>query len=408
MNETPTIMIVDDRAENRVALQDALGRHGLEVAATGRHGINAHHVAAEVEPDIAFVGVEEPLARTIMTVDYIRDLKPSTVVVAYSSRKDAPFVRRVMQSGVSNLLHAPLREKELDAAIVKSLSDFARQRAASDAGKYAGGTVLAVVGQKGGIGKTTLATNLAAVIASQSHDSVLLIDLDTRFGDVAVMMDLDVEFTAANAARSISTLDRETFRAMLQHHESGAYVLPAPARPSDWVQVQPHDLANLIEFAAALFDYVILDTPGALDEGVAVAIEKASQVVVVTSLDLTSVKNTNLLMAYMEGRGVGRDRVVMTVTHNIRGQSVTTNDVEQLLETNADFEIPYDHNIVKGSQTGRPVVVENPTSRAAHTYAQFASQLTGERYELPVATPASGFMALLGLGHRDRELVGAR
>jgi pilus assembly protein CpaE len=395
-------MIVDDREENREALQFALGRFGVEIGAAVRHGINAHHVAAEIEPDIAFVGVEEPLARTIMTVDYIRDLNPATVVVAYSSRNEAGFVRRVMQSGVSNLLHAPLKERELDAAIEKALTDYARQQSARSTGKYAGGRVLAVVGQKGGIGKTTLATNLAAVLASQSSHSVLLIDLDTRFGDVAVMMDLEVEFTAANAARSIATIDRDSFRGMLQHHESGAYVLPAPARPRDWVEVQPHDLANLIEYAAALFDYVVLDTPGTLDEGVAVAIEKASEIVVVTSLDLTSVKNTNLLMAYMEGRGVERNQVFMTVTHNIRGQSVTTNDVEHLLDTNVDFEIPFDQDVVRGSQNGQPVVYENPTSKAAHTYARLASQLTGEQYELPEALPTAGLLSLFGLGRRDR------
>ncbi|MCA9822316.1 MAG: AAA family ATPase [Dehalococcoidia bacterium] len=407
MNESPRIMIVDDRSENRTALTEAFGRFGLRVAAACRHGINAHQVAAEIKPDIAFVGVEEPLARTILTVDYIRDLKPETIVVAYSTRNEAPFVRRVMQSGASNLLHAPLKQKDLDAAVEKSLGDFARRQAATASRGYAGGTVYAIIGQKGGIGKTTLATNLAAVLASQSHNSVLLIDLDTRFGDVAVMMDLEVEFTAANAARSLSTIDRDTFRAMLQLHESGAYVLPAPARPRDWVEVQPHDLANLIEYAAALFDYVIVDTPGTLDEGVAVAIEKASQVVVVTSLDLTSVKNTNLLMAYMEGRGVEREQVTMTVTHNIRGQSVTTGDVEHLLETAVDFEVPFDQDVIKGSQSGRPVVVENPTSRAAHTYAAFASHLTGERYEMPEAAPAASLLAFFGRARRERTLVGA-
>jgi pilus assembly protein CpaE len=400
-------MIIDDQAENRAQLRALFEGQGLDVMADGRHGIAAHHMAAEIEPDIAFVAVEEPLARTMLSVDYIRDLRPQSVVVAYSSETNPVFVRRVMQSGVADLLRAPISKQELVEAIFRAVETFQRNSMARAEGRQAGGTVFSIVGQKGGIGKTTLATNLAALLAQQGHDSVILIDLDTRFGDVAVMMDLPVEFTAANAARSIKGMDRETFRSMLQRHASGAYVLPAPARPSDWLNVEPHDLANLIEYAAALFDYVILDTPGALDEGVAVAIEMAAQVVVITSPDLASIKNTNLLMAYMEGRGVARERATITLTNNIRGQGVSPADVSRLLELDVDFEVPFATEIIRGSQAGQPVVMIDPTSNASRVYAELASRLTGKPVTLPEASRTPSPIAWFRFGRREPRALAA-
>jgi pilus assembly protein CpaE len=402
-------MIIDDQAEHRAQLRAVLTDQGLDVMADGRHGIAVHHLAGEIEPDIAFVAVEEPLVRTMLSVDYIRGLRPESIVVAYSTQDGPAFVRRVMQSGASDLLRAPLAKKELAAAIQRAVATYHRNRSAQEHGRHGGAVVLSVIGQKGGIGKTTLATNLAALLAQQGHDSVILIDLDTRFGDVAVMMDLPVEFTAANAARSINGMDRETFQSMLQRHDSGAYVLPAPARPSDWLNVEPHDLQALIEYAAALFDYIILDTPGTLDEGVAVAIDMATRVVVVTSPDLTSVKNTNLLMAYMEGREIDRDAVTIVLTNNIRGQGVTSNDVERMLELDVDFEIPFAQEIIKHSQAGQPVVTTDPGSRAARTYAELATMLTGKPVGLPEPRRSQAPLAWFRFGRKDsRALAGAR
>lgn len=402
-------MVIDDRTAGRVTLCEKLNALGLEVMAAGRHGIAAHELANEIRPDIAFIAVEEPLVRTMLTVDFIRDICPGGTVVAYSTQTSPEFVRRMMQADVADILAAPVKERDLEAAVNRALAAHRRSVAAEAEGRYAAGMVLAVVGQKGGIGKTTLSTNLAATLAAGGHGSVLLVDLDTRFGDVAVMMDLEVEFTAANAARSINEMDRETFRAMLQRHSSGAYVLPAPASPKDWVAVEPSDLESLVEYAASLFDYVILDTPGTLDEGVAAAIEAASQVVVVTSADLSSVKNTNLLMAYMEGRGIERERAVITLTHNIRGQDVSAGAVEHLLETEIDFEIPFAPEIIRGSQLGQPIVMMRPNSRAAHTYREFAALLTGLPVERPEPEPSNGgLLSRLGFAIHGRLPTGAR
>src|SRR4029077_4424926 len=90
------------------------------------------------------------------------------------------------------------------------------------------GTVVTIFGAKGGIGKTTIATNLSAALVTATQSNVTLVDMDTRFGDVAIMMDIAVEHSIADLGRRIDELDRESIKENLARHHTGVSILPAP------------------------------------------------------------------------------------------------------------------------------------------------------------------------------------
>ncbi|MDZ7727895.1 MAG: hypothetical protein U5Q44_06690 [Dehalococcoidia bacterium] len=155
----------------------------------------------------------------------------------------------------------------------------------------------------------------------------------------------------------------------------------------------------MIDFAADMFDYVVLDTPGTLDETVAVAIERATRIVTVTSLDLTSIKNTNLLLGYLESQGIDSGRALVTVSHNLEHNLATMDDVAYALERRVDYEVPFDPDIPRSAQLGKPVTVHRPHSDAAAAYAGLASLLAGERITMPAAPLRGGVLGRL-LGRR--------
>src|SRR5207253_2828025 len=98
----------------------------------------------------------------------------------------------------------------------------------------------------------------------------------------AIMMDTPVQLSLADAARDAANLDRNSVRRYLTRHESGVFILPAATEPADWETITPAKVAQIVKLLAQTHDYVILDTPGAFNEIVGVALDVATLVLLVT------------------------------------------------------------------------------------------------------------------------------
>lgn len=369
---TPAILVIDDDEDSRDAVRDALEALGVPAPYALRHGIGALYRIQEFVPPVVFVAVEEPYARTLTTVEFVRMVNPDARVVCYSETQSVAIAQRMLRAGANELLASPIRIEDLRGVVTRAgLGD----RRGPGRGPRARGTITVVCGQKGGIGKTTISTNIASALAATGHESVLIIDLDMRFGDVGVMMDVQPEVTAAAAALHIEGLDRETFRDILGRHESGAFVLAAPTSRHDWQNVEPEQVAKLIQFAAEMFDHVLLDTPGTMNRVVAKGIEMADTIVAVTSAHPTSVKNTALLLNYLRSHEVSRDRVVVTVNHTVPEDGTEVPRLERHLRVRVDQVIPFDDAVARACQKGRPVVLDKPRSRAARAFVDLAARV---------------------------------
>lgn len=412
-SSAPTILVIDDDDASRDAVTEALGAIGAPVPYALRHGIGALYRMQEFLPPLVFVAVEEPYARTLTTVEFARMANPDARVVCYSDTRNVAIAQKMLRAGANELLPSPIRIEDLRAALNRA-GLGGRGGPDGSRGPRTRGTIAVVCGQKGGIGKTTISTNIASALAAGSQDSVLIIDLDMRFGDVGIMMDIEPEVTAAAAALHIDGLDRDTFRDLLGRHESGAYVLAAPTSRHDWQNVEPEQVAKLIAFAAEMFDHVILDTPGTMNRIIAAGIEMADKIVAVTSAHPTSVKNTALLLNYLRTQHIGRERVLVTVNHNVPEDGTEISRLERHLRARVDHEIPFDEAVARACQKGRPVVLDRPRSKAAQAFAALASRLREdstpempEKKTAPAPKPATAAVpAAIGSGTLQRRMKG--
>ncbi|MCO5201407.1 MAG: AAA family ATPase [Chloroflexi bacterium] len=381
-------LIVDSDEISREVLRSKVQRAGLVVDLERPHGLAAQQTIQEMEPDLLFIAVEQPLQRALQTVDFARAIVPDATIVAYTTEWSPMVERRLMQSGVNDFLHGKISSSQLSDVVGR-----ARRKAAASATPAlpdAGAQVIAVVGQKGGIGKTTTSTNLAAAIARVGRQSVLLIDLDTRFGDVAIMMDVASDYTVSEVAREVEGLDRETFRKLLLRHDSGACILPAPRDYRSWLNCTPEQIQDLVRFAAGMFDVVILDTPGTFNDVVAAAVEVASRVVVVTSSELPSLKNTALLLEHFSLKGLAEEQVIVTLIYGHDQEGPDRADVEFAIGHAVDHEVPFDRNVRKATQVGMPVTMWKPHAPAATAFFRIAAHATG----LPASHEALGVTAV--------------
>ncbi len=368
-----------------------LALSGFAVLGEAGYGIEAVSLAKMTEPDVVIIAVEEPMVRALQTVESVADLLPQSPIVAYSSVRDAAAMRKAMLAGVKDYLVTPVKEEELIQSIHTVLAQEEKRRARLSGDMeepVACGTILTVFGAKGGIGKTTISTNLATALVQKTNQSAVLLDLDTRFGDVAILMDIPVEGSIADLAMPEEDITLDRVRDCIYVHNTGVAILPAPIRPTDWRNVQAGHIERVITLLAQTYDYVILDTPGTFNDIVARALELATLVLLVATVDMASLKDTLLAIDMLRSWNFPQDKVKLVINATNEATNVQPQDVKRMLGRDVFWSIPYDRNISTATQLGMPVVVAKPQSKASESLAQMAFALSGVRQQQQQTQPA--------------------
>jgi pilus assembly protein CpaE len=384
MARNPEIVTVDPdlgtRAETKRAAQIA---HFTVVGEAG-YGVEAVTVAKEHTPDIFLVSFEEPVALAVQTIESLARVAPHAPTIVYSSLADANSVRRAMIAGARDYIVKPLKPEELSRSVYMVL-EKEEQNLINQGGEApesaARGTVMTIFGAKGGIGKTTISTNLATTLAKLTGANVCLLDMDTRFGDVAIMMDIAVEASIADVARHLDTLDRDKIRDYLVKHHSGVNILPAPLHPTEWRNLTPQHIEKIVELLAQTHDYVVIDTPGTFNELIATTLELANLILLVTSMDIASIKDTALALEMLRAAGVSEDKVKLTINHSTAANSLREEDVSRVLEYDVFWRIPHDLAVSSSTQLGQPIVIAKPYARVSRAIIELTHALTGTRSE---------------------------
>ncbi len=399
MARNPRVIVIDQDQVARAEVQKMLALSGFAVLGEAGYGIEAVSLAKETEPDVVIISIEEPMVRALQTVEAVADLLPQSPIVTYSSVKDPASMRKAMLAGVSDYLITPVREEDLINSVHSVLAQEERRQARISGEMdepVACGTVLTVFGAKGGIGKTTIATNLATALVQKTDQSVVVVDLDTRFGDVAILMDIPVERSIADLALPEEEINRELLQDCLYTHNTGMTILPAPVRPTDWRSIHAGHIERVVTLLAQTYDYVILDTPGTFNDVVARSLELATLVLLVATVDMASLKDTLLAIDMLRSWNYPQEKVKLVINATNEASNVQPQEVSRMLGREVFWSIPYDRNISTSTQLGMPVVVTKPNAKASESLTELAYVLSGVRQQQQEQEQKQATKGLLG------------
>jgi pilus assembly protein CpaE len=253
--------------------------------------------------------------------------------------------------------------------------------------KHSRGEMIVVCSSKGGIGRTVIAVNLA-VSLSKKNIKIAVLDGNFQFGDVSLALDLHSSFTIKDVASDIDRLDEYTLSSYMSHHESGVKVLSAPDRPEYAELITSEVLRKVMDFMLELYDYVIVDTGAGLNDTNLHLIERADQILMLTNLEMATLKNTKLMLETLDTLDM-IDKVQLIVNRSTMESVIQAGDVPGILGVEAPLYIPNDFSIVSQSlNIGIPFVMSQGKSELSKSIFKMAERLSSGR-ELRLIKPKS-------------------
>ena len=313
------------------------------------------------------------------------DAQCPTISVILVSVPAPEVSREAMRAGVRDILHPAA-----DVSDIRQVLDHAF-RAAMDRAMLldpTGGTlpqpgesaeagrVITVVSPKGGVGKTTIATNVAVGLARTAAHSTVLVDLDIQFGDVASALDLDPEYALPDTVHGPASRDSMVLKTFLTQHSTGLYVICGARTPADSDTISGQDVTQLLRMLASEFRYVVVDTAPGLSDHTLAAMDLTTDLILLTSMDVPGVRGLRKELDALNQLGLVPEShfVVLNFTDSRTGLSVA--DVEATIGRDVDVRLPRSKVIPASVNQGLPLLQSGGRDPMTKQLRELVNRLT--------------------------------
>jgi pilus assembly protein CpaE len=386
------VLIVDDIPETREHLSKLLGfEDGIDVAGTAGSGEEAIRIAMELRPDVIVMDINMPGMDGVAAAEIISQRLPTSPIIMMSVHGEAEQLKRAITAGAREFLVKPFSADEFAMSIKRVFEKEESRREqlsanlpaipsapirAEDLGEH---QVLAVFSPKGGAGRTTIATNLALALYRETGGTVCLVDANLQFGDVGVLLNLNPKNRSMLDAVEGGEPDYDIIRSVVIDHSTGIRVLLAPPSPEGADLVTPAYLRKMIETLREDHDFVVVDLPSALNDHSLAVMDMADQIVVLTALEITTIKNVRLFLEVADQLEYDRSKIRLVVNRGDSAQGIRLADVEASIRRSIDGSIVSDGRLaVLAVNRGVPFVVSHPDGALSRDITKLARTLAGD------------------------------
>jgi pilus assembly protein CpaE len=414
------ILIVDDIADTRENLAKLIGfEPDMAVAGTAGGGQEAVAMAKKERPHVILMDINMPDMDGITATEIISNTVPESPIIMMSVQGEQDYLRRSMLAGAREFLVKPFSADELINSIrhVHELEKVRRARYAPIAapgapaaapqapGQTETGKIIAFFSPKGGVGRTTIATNLAVALHQTTDKPVVLVDGSLPFGDIAVILNMSPKAkTIADLIGSFEQADADVMESILVSHSTGIKVLLAPPTPESTELITGAHMKHVLELLRQRYAYVVVDTWPSFQEQVITMLDTSDVILTLMTLEITSLKNVRVFMEIAEKLGYGNDKVQLVANRNDSSGGIKASDVEASLGRKIPHTIVSDgRTLVLAVNRGVPFVISHRDSQVSKDIFTLAAKLIGETPEAAPATAKGAKQASGGL-----KLFGAR
>lgn len=301
----------------------------------------------------------------------------SCKVLALSDNPSVDLIIEIMRAGAKEFVPIPIIKSEFFESVNKLLSEFNETKKTNNC------KIISVFSNKGGIGKTSLATNLALELSKITKENIALIDLNFQMGDITTFLDLKPSF---NISYMLENLDKinETFllSTLERYKKTSLYVLADPPYFKQADNIQPRQITKLFNTLKETFSYIIVDAEASFEGKNIAALDNSDLVLLVSVANLPALRNTQRCLELFEKLGYDKEKVKIIINRYMENDEIKETDIEKVLSKKIYWKIPNNYfAIMTAINKGIPVSEINDSTNIARSYKDLAQYISDNLYK---------------------------
>lgn len=382
------LIIADDMDELRSNVRRMLNnQENIRIIGEARNGKEVVDLVKELQPHVVLMDINMPEVDGLKATEILAKDYPNVQTVIMSIQSEQEYFRRAMKAGAKDFLVKPFSTSDLIDTIQNVFNRWVKDRPELVANETKA-EILSFFSTKGGVGRTTLAVNLAVNLASRGK-KVLLIDASLQFGDVAITLNQAAKKTIYQIVESGADITLSEVEKNIVSHESGLDLLLAPKEPAFAEAVKSEHILKIIDLIRGVYQYIVFDLPPSITEKELAILDRSDLVLLVATLEISSLKNTKICLKTFTDINFDVSKIKLILNKEIPNVGIGKQDLEAGLAIPVYATVPMESEIAQRSLNhGEAFVLKSPASAISKSIIGMADRIVGPRQQVETGKSA--------------------
>lgn len=376
-SDTLNIIVIDREENSRNIIKNYLGeidgfKTDAEFFAEFFDLEQGCEYAQKASKSIVLIDISDNPEKAFDAIRKIKENKKNTAIIALSNKASTDTIIKAMRAGAKEFITKPIIKSEF-TEVLNKIKEEMNSTEVKDFCK-----IISTFSNKGGIGKTSIAVNLAVELAELSKEKVALIDLNLQLGDVATFLDMTPPFAMDYIANNIQNLDEtQLLKTLTKYKNISLYVIADPLNIAKGKEITAEQIKNILNALKKTFSYVVIDIGTNIDSKTITALDMSDLILLIAIVNLPAIRSTQRCMELFSKLGYEKDKVKLVLNRYMENEDIKTTDIEDVVKQKVYWKIPNNYlTMMSAINKGVPVNEINRDANIAQNYMEFASKLS--------------------------------
>jgi len=310
-------------------------------------------------------------------IEHVSLACPNCKVVAISDSPSVDVIVKSMRAGAKEFIPAPVIKNEFFEVLGKVYSYFSEGKPKDEKCR-----VLTVFSNKGGIGKTSIASNLALELARITKENVALVDLNFQVGDITSFLDMKPSFNISYMLQNLDKINGEFLVNTLERYkDTSLYVIADPPYFKQAENISKSQIMKLFDILKDSFSYVVVDTDSTFDVKTVATLDSSDLIFLPTIVNLPALRNCQRILDLFDKLGYEKEKIQIVINRYMENDEIKVDDVERVLGKEVYWKVPNNYfTMVAAINKGVSAAEINPESNVALSFREFTMSVSDMVY----------------------------